>query len=72
MLISVKLLTKDVIIIYALGSVHEKFGIWIKAIPKSLQRWNPGRARWKEWLSHSKLKQAFPIDSDAELFMYLI
>ena len=32
----------------------------------------PGRARWKEWLSCSKLKQAFLIDSDAELFMYLI
>ena len=27
MLISVKLLTKYVIIIYALGSVHEKFGV---------------------------------------------
>ena len=35
MLISVKLLTKYVIIIYALGSVHEKFGVWIKAVPKS-------------------------------------
>ena len=31
----------------------------------------PGRARPKEWLSHSKLKQAFLIDSDAELFMKL-
>ena len=30
------------------------------------------RARRKERLSHSKLKQAFVIDSDAELFMYLI
>ena len=37
MLISVKLLTKYVIIISALGSVHEKFGFWIKAVPKSLQ-----------------------------------
>ena len=47
MLISVKLLTKYVIIIYALGSVHEKFGVWIKAVPKSLQRRNsrPGRAK---------------------------
>ena len=27
MLISVKLLTKYVIIIYALGTVHEKFGV---------------------------------------------
>ena len=31
----------------------------------------PGRARQKERLSRSKLKQAFLIDSDAELFMYL-
>ena len=31
MLISVKLLSKYVIIIYAL---HEKFGVWIKAVPK--------------------------------------
>ena len=32
----------------------------------------PGRARRKEWLSSSKLKQAFLTDSDAEIFMYLI
>ena len=31
----------------------------------------PGRARRKEQLSRSKLKQAFLIDSDAELFMNL-
>ena len=31
-----------------------------------------GQARRKEQLSRSKLKQAFLIDSDAELFMYLI
>ena len=31
-----KVLAKDVIIIYALGSGHEKFNVWIKAIPKSL------------------------------------
>ena len=29
-------LAKDVIIIYALGSGHEKFNVWIKAIPESL------------------------------------
>ena len=40
MLISVKLLAKYVIIIYALGSVHEKVGVWVKAVPKSLQRRN--------------------------------
>ena len=32
MLISVKLLTKYVIIIYVLGSIHEKFGVSIKAV----------------------------------------
>ena len=31
----------------------------------------PGWARQEERLSGSKLKQAFLIDSDAELFMYL-
>ena len=30
----------------------------------------PGRARRKERLNRSKLKQEFLIDSDAELFMY--
>ena len=32
----------------------------------------PGRARRKEQLSGSKLTQAFLIDSEAELFTYLI
>ena len=32
----------------------------------------PGRASRKERLSPSKLKQTLLIDSDAELFMYLI
>ena len=32
----------------------------------------PGRARLKERRSRSKLKQAFLINSEAELFMYLI
>ena len=32
----------------------------------------PSRARQKERLSHSTLKQVFLIDSDAKLFMYLI
>ena len=47
MLISVKLLTKYAIIIYALGSVHEKFGVWIKAVPKSLV--DP-KAKFPAWL----------------------
>ena len=47
MLLSIKLLTKYVKTIYALGSVHEKFGVTIKAVPKSLQRRNsqPGQAK---------------------------
>ena len=36
MLILAKMLAKYlIIIIYALGSVHEKFGVWIKAVPKA-------------------------------------
>ena len=37
MLISVKLLTKYVIRIYALGSVHEKYGVWTG--PDTIQFW---------------------------------
>ena len=44
MLISVKQLTKYVIIIYALGSVHEKS----KPFQSSSKGENPGRARRKE------------------------
>ena len=36
MLILAKMLAKYlIIIIYALGSVHEKFGVWIKAVLRS-------------------------------------
>ena len=64
MVISVKLLTKYVIIIYALGSVHEKFGVWIKAVPKSIESRNsrPGQGG----------RTAVLTDSDAQLFIYLI
>ena len=37
MLSSVKLPAKYVIIIYTLGNAHEKFVVWIKTVPKSLQ-----------------------------------
>ena len=45
-----------------------------KAVPKFalLKGEIPGRARRKERLSRSKLKQAFLIVSDADLFMHLI
>ena len=56
MFISVELLTKYVVRIFQNRSKAEI----------------PGLARGKERLSRSKLKQAFLIDSDAELFMYLI
>ena len=59
----VKLLTKYVMRIYALGFVHEKSGVRIKDVPKS---------KFLAELNHSKLKQAFLVDSDAALFMYLI
>ena len=68
----VKPLTKYVIRIYALHRVHEKFGVWIKGVPKSIQRRFFCPTRRKEQLSRSKLKQAFLIDSDTKLFKYLI
>ena len=43
-----------------------------KAFQKGSKGEIPGPARQKERLSRSKLKQAFLINSDAELFMYLI
>ena len=62
MLFSVKLLTKYVIRIYALGSVHE--GVLKSKFPGAL-----GEKIRKERLSRSK--QAFLFDSDNELFMRL-
>ena len=72
MLISIKLITEYFIIIYALGSVHESSASESKPFQSRSKGEIPGRARRKERLSRSKLKQAFLIDSDAELFMYLI
>ena len=50
--------------------------VWCQSESKLFQSCSkgkiPGRTRWKEWLSRSKLKQVFLIDSDAKLFMYLI
>ena len=69
MLISVKLLTKYVIITYA----TEKFGVCIKAFLRRSKGEIPDRAsRQNERMSRSKLKQAFLTDSDAEPFLYLI
>ena len=60
---------KYVIIIYALGSAHEKF----RRLNQSRSKAEiPGWARREERLSRSKLKQPFSTDSDADLFMYLI
>ena len=47
MLISVKLLTKYVIRIYAFGFVHEKFGVCIKGVPKWIQS-QKSRLGWVE------------------------
>ena len=72
MCISVKLLTKYVIIIF----IH-----YLRYMKSSASESKPfhsrskvemsGRARRKERLSCSRLKQAFLIDSDVELFMVL-
>ena len=73
MLISVELLSKYVIIIYALGYGHEKLAASeSKPFQSRSTAEMPGRARRKERLSLYKLKQAFLIDSNAELFLYLI
>ena len=71
MLISVNLLTKYVInkirhlVRYMKSSASES-----KPFQSRSKGEIPGRARRKERLSRSKLKQAFLIDSDAELFMF--
>ena len=70
MLISVKLPTKYVIIIYALGSVHECSASESKPFQSRFKGEILGRVMRKERLSRSKLKKAFLFDSDAELFTY--
>ena len=72
MFISVKLLTKYVIRVYALKSYMKSSASEAKAFQSRSKGDFPGRARRKERLSRSKLKQAFLIDSDAELSIYLI
>ena len=72
MFISVKLLTTYVIRVYALNRYMKSSASESKAFQSRLKGEIPGLARQKEWLSRSKLKQAFLIDSDAELFIYLI
>ena len=72
MFVSVKLLTKYVIIIYVLGLVHESSASESKLFQSRSKGEIPSQARRKEQLSRSKFKQAFLIDSDAELFMNLI
>ena len=72
MLILVKLFAKYVVIIYALGFRYIKSSASeSKPFQSSSKGEIPGRARRKERLSRSKLKHAFLVDSDAELFMYL-
>ena len=72
MFISVKLLTTYVIRVYALNRYIKSSASESKAFQSRFKGEIPGRARRKEWLSRSKLKQAFLTDSDAELFIYLI
>ena len=38
---------QNMLIIYALGPIHEEFGIWIKAIPKAFHSQISGLAKWK-------------------------
>ena len=59
----VKLLVKYVIIIYSFGSAPGKFGVWIKAVPKTLlkSKFPAGRDGRIERLILSRLKMAFLI-----------
>lgn len=57
------------IIIYGLGSAHEK-NRRLNQCRSKVEI--PHRARREERVTRSKLKQAFIIDSDANLFMYLM
>ena len=71
MLILVKLFAKYVVIIYALGSRYMKSSASESKPFQSRSKGEiPGRARRKERPSRSKLRQAFLVDSDVELFMY--
>ena len=59
-LIFVFFYVKYVIIIYALGLAYEKFGVWIKAVPKPKFPAEPGgKNGWAvlNWNSHSQLIQ---------------
>ena len=67
MLLSVKLLTKYVIIIYALGSVHKVRCLNQSRSKFALKAKFPAEPGEKIRLSRSKLKQAFLIDSDANV-----
>jgi len=68
MLILIKLLVKYVIIIYALESLQETFGVESKPFQSRSTVEIPGRASREERLSGSKLKWAFLIDSGAGTF----
>ena len=46
--ISVKLFTQYYMITYAFGSAHEKVGVWIQTVQKSIQSRNSRRARREE------------------------
>ena len=70
MLISVKLLTKYVIIIYAFGSVLKGLASESKPFQSRSKGEIPSRARRKQRLSRSKLKLVFLIDSDADLIRF--
>ena len=67
-----KLLTEYVIIIYALVRYMKSSASESKPFQSRSKGEIPCWAGREELLSRFRLKQAFLIDSDAELFMYLI
>ena len=52
-----------------LGSAHEKFGVWIKVVPKAKFPAEPGG---KNGCSVPNSNSLFLTDSHAEIYMYLI
>ena len=67
-------LTKCIVLIYALGSVHEMFGVWIKGVPNWFRRrtfHEPDLIHWiKNMKSSAPKSTRNAFDSDAEHFMY--
>ena len=57
---------------FALGSAHEKFGVWIKSVQRCSKRRNSRPSHTRIMPEPFNLKWPFLIDLDAELFVYFV